>query len=284
MRPSASSASEVSAERLLAAAHLARSGLDASGRTGGGGPVSGPRRGKGTDVYDVRVYQEGDDPRLIDPSATARSGRPHVRTFHEEVERTLHLVADFRPPMLWGTRGRLRSVAAAEALAVEGWRTVAAGGRVGLRVVGGEADVQLRPQPRRGAMMDIAAALATAHAEALRKGRSRDCPPLSAVLDHVGAEARPGAGIVLATGFDVPGDEFAAVAEAVGRKCRLTILLVQDAVQVAPPKGIVPYRSAAGRGGYGRFRASSAAGELEEMGLAVRIVDARLDLLNQENR
>ncbi len=274
----------MSAERLLAAAHLAGSGKDASGRTGGGGAVSGPRRGQGTDVYDVRVYQEGDDPRLIDPATTARSGRPHVRTFHEEVDRILHLVADFRPPMLWGTRGRLRSVAAAEALAVEGWRTVAAGGRVGLRVVGGEGDVQLRPQPRRSAMMDVAAALAAAHAEAMRMGRSRACPPLSAVLDHVGAEARPGAGIALATGFDVPGDEFAAVAEAVGRKCRLTILLVQDAVQVAPPRGIFPYRSAAGRGGYGRFRASSASGELKGSGLDVRIVDARLDLLNQENR
>lgn len=284
MKPSTSSATEVSAERLLAAARLAGSGQDASGRTGGGGGVSGPRRGQGTDVYDVRAYQEGDDPRLIDPATTARSGRPHVRTFHEEVERTLHLVADFRPPMLWGTRGRLRSVAAAEALAVEGWRTVAAGGRVGLRVVGGEADVQLRPQPRRGAMMDIAAALATAHGEAMRKGRSHACPPLSAVLEHVGAEARPGAGIVLATGLDVPGDEFAAVAEAVGRRCRLTVLLVQDAVQIAPPGGIFLYRSGAGRGGHGRFRASSAAGELEGSGLDVRIVDARLDLLGQENQ
>lgn len=273
-------ATTVAADRLLAAAHVAGTGQDASGRiSGGSGAVSGPRRGHGTDVYDLRAFQDGDDPRHIDPAATARSGRPHVRTFHEEVEWTLHLVADFRPPMLWGTRGRLRSVAAAEALAVEGWRTVAAGGRVGLHVSGGETEVNLRPQPRSSAMTGIAGALATAHAEAMRAGRSGPCPSLSAVLDRVGAEARPGAGIVLATGFDAPGDEFRALAEAVARRCRLTILLIQDAVQVVPPAGIFPFRSAAGGGGWGRFDPSSAAAELEEMGLDVRVVDARIDPL-----
>ena len=37
------------------------------------------------------------------------------RTFHAERDRTVILIADFRPSMLWGTRRTLRSVAAAEA-------------------------------------------------------------------------------------------------------------------------------------------------------------------------
>ncbi|TXM93858.1 DUF58 domain-containing protein, partial [Methylobacterium sp. WL122] len=60
---------------------------------------------------------EGDDRRHIDRNATARTGILHVRTHHDERDRAVVLLADFRPSMLFGTRRALRSVAAAEALA-----------------------------------------------------------------------------------------------------------------------------------------------------------------------
>ncbi|PIL21498.1 hypothetical protein P775_03965, partial [Puniceibacterium antarcticum] len=94
------------------------------------------RRGHGQEVADVRAYVAGDDIRHLDRGATARTGALHVRQFQEERDRVTLLVADFRPCMLWGTRRAFRSVAAAEALAMIGWRGVAEGGRVGLFALG----------------------------------------------------------------------------------------------------------------------------------------------------
>ena len=76
----------------------------------------GRRRGAGLETIDVRPFVEGDDVRHLDRNVTARTGLPHVRSFREERGATVLLVADFRAPMLWGTRRVLRSVAAAEAL------------------------------------------------------------------------------------------------------------------------------------------------------------------------
>ncbi|MFD1333947.1 DUF58 domain-containing protein, partial [Methylopila musalis] len=104
------------------------------GRRGASGPrrlaarpggVVTRRRGRGSEIDDVRPWTDGDDIRHIDRHATARTGELHARTFRDERERAALLVADFRPAMLFGTRRAFRSIAGAEALALLGWRAVA---------------------------------------------------------------------------------------------------------------------------------------------------------------
>lgn len=51
-------------------------------------------RGTGVEFSDVREYVEGDDPRAVDWNVTARLGRPFVKRFVEERERTLVFVLD----------------------------------------------------------------------------------------------------------------------------------------------------------------------------------------------
>ncbi|MFN6196945.1 MAG: DUF58 domain-containing protein, partial [Planctomycetota bacterium] len=51
-------------------------------------------RGGGVEFHDVREYVEGDDPRAVDWNVTARLGRPFVKRFVEERERTLVFVVD----------------------------------------------------------------------------------------------------------------------------------------------------------------------------------------------
>lgn len=96
------------------------------------GGIAHKRRGRGLEAHDIRQWSDGDDIRHLDRNVTARTGIPHVRSFHDEREPAILLVADFRPSMLFGTRRRLRSVAAAEALAMLGWRAISDGGRVAL--------------------------------------------------------------------------------------------------------------------------------------------------------
>ena len=269
--PKASGA-EVSLDRLIALGSFAAA-KGVTGRSHGtAGGLSGPRRGEGGDLFDLRPYQQGDDVRRIDPAATARSGRPQVRSRHEEVEETMLLVADFRSSMLWGTRGRLRSVAAAEALALDGWCAVLAGARVGVLILG-DSDVDyVAPRSRETAMLRVASALARAHVLAL-DARGTAPATLATLLGDISARAAPGTVVRLATGLDDPGADFGPAAAALMRKCQLGVLLVQDAVEIEPPRGI--FAAQLGRRiARGRFGASGSAEFLENHGIPARIVHA----------
>jgi len=91
-------------------------------------------RGRGLNFEELRGYLRGDDPRHIDWKVTARTGKPHVRVYTEEKDRTVWLLVDQRINMFFGSRRRMKSVVAAEAAAVAAWRVLAQGDRVGALV------------------------------------------------------------------------------------------------------------------------------------------------------
>ena len=123
-------------------------------------------RGQGHEIREIRPFADGDDPRHLDAAATARTGALQVRSFHEDRDRTLMLIADFRRPMLWGT-ARLRSVAMAEALAVAGWQAVSDGGAAGVAVLTDAGILWEKPASRSRGMARVAGCLALGHARAL---------------------------------------------------------------------------------------------------------------------
>lgn len=51
------------------------------------GNAESSKRGRGLDFKDVRLYDFGDDTRLIDWNVTSRFGELYVREFYEEKER-----------------------------------------------------------------------------------------------------------------------------------------------------------------------------------------------------
>lgn len=91
-------------------------------------------RGRGLNFEELRGYVRGDDPRHVDWKVTARTGKPHVRVYTEEKDRTVWLLVDQRMNMFFGSRRRMKSVVAAEAAAVAAWRVLAQGDRVGALV------------------------------------------------------------------------------------------------------------------------------------------------------
>ena len=68
--------------------------------------------GSGSDFAEVRAYYPGDDPRIIDWRATARSTAPLVRTFHSELSRPLCVLIDRSASMRYATRRRLKAAQA----------------------------------------------------------------------------------------------------------------------------------------------------------------------------
>ncbi len=247
------------------------------------GSTPSARRGAGTDIREIRPYADGDDLRSIDAAATARRGAPHVRSFHEDHDTAVILIADFRRPMLWGTRGRLRSVAAAEALALVGWQVAEAGGTVGLVIATDEGAFTVRPKSRVRAMTPIAEELARAH-ELARAGLGRhETGTLTEALGLARAIAPRRGDFLLATALDPPEEGAGEAIEALVARGRLTALLTRDPFERERPRGSFGFVSEDGVARQGRFDAGASSAEkraarLRAVGARVIVVDTDKDI------
>ncbi|KQT46545.1 hypothetical protein ASG52_12505 [Methylobacterium sp. Leaf456] len=235
---------------LMSLRHLARRGVSPSTKTIAGlpGGIVTRKRGRGSEPDDVRLWSEGDDRRFIDRNATARTGELHVRTHHDERDRAVVLLADFRPSMLFGTRRALRSVAGAEALALLGWRIVGDGGRIGLIVASAGEPAVVRPSGGERAMTAVTGALAHAHAAALAS-HAKDDPPLTDTLALARSLLPSGGHLVIATALDAPGPEMESLITALAERLSIRLLLVSDAFERTRPPGFYPYAMPDGRRG-----------------------------------
>jgi uncharacterized protein (DUF58 family) len=155
-------------------------------------------RGRGVDFVESRNYQPGDDIRNMDWRVTARTGRAHTKVFQEERERPVLIVLDASPSLYFGTRLRLKSVAAGHLAASVAWAAVRRGDRIGGFLFAPGRHRELRPAGgRRGAMRLIQSLVdwlqPTVNDEQLT--------PLSGALERVRHAARPGSLIIVISDF-----------------------------------------------------------------------------------
>ena len=141
-------------------------------------------RGLGVEFSEVREYVAGDDPRSVDWNVTARAGRPFVKRFVEERERTMQFVLDLSPTMARGLGAWSPRMAAVRLCAALSLLAIDNHDRVGLVAGGGDVDRFVLPQPGGGHVLrvlhdvltlphgkgwDLAALLATATARVRRR-------------------------------------------------------------------------------------------------------------------
>ncbi|MCP9490237.1 MAG: DUF58 domain-containing protein [Solirubrobacteraceae bacterium MAG38_C4-C5] len=155
-----------------------------------------PAVGAGTELAMVRPYEIGDDVRHLEPSATARTGQPHVAVHVAERALTTWLAVDGSASMRFGTADRRKAdVAEGIALAV-GHLATRRGNRLGVMTVG-VADAGVRP-PRQG-RGGLLAALALARREPEADGSAG--VSLALGLRRIGALARRPGLIVVVSDF-----------------------------------------------------------------------------------
>ena len=156
-------------------------------------------RGRGVDFLESRFYQPGDDIRNMDWRVTARTGKPHTKVFQEERERPVLIVLDAGPSLFFGTRRRLKSVAAGQLAAAVAWAAVRRGDRIGGFLFAPGRHRELRPAGgRRGAMRVIQGLvdwLQPMRSEAART------EPLSLALERVRHTVRPGSLVIIISDF-----------------------------------------------------------------------------------
>jgi uncharacterized protein (DUF58 family) len=115
-----------------------------------GGEHRSAFRGRGLEFEEVREYQEGDEPRLIDWNVTARMGRPYVKTFREERELTVVLVVDTSASVGLGSGLMLKRELAAELAAALALSALRNQDRVGLLAFSDGVEAFLPPGKGRG--------------------------------------------------------------------------------------------------------------------------------------
>ena len=170
------------------------------------GPHSGNRltrqRGRGVDFAEVRLYRPGDDVRSIDWRVTARKAKPHTKVYREERERPTLIVVDQSRAMFFGSRVRMKSVAAAECAALLAWHAVDAGDRVGGLVFDDAAEFAFKPFRSARAVVrllnQVAASNAALRSASIGPARAARLP---LVLEHLVRMARNGHRIYLISDF-----------------------------------------------------------------------------------
>lgn len=155
-------------------------------------------RGRGVDFVESRNYQPGDDIRNMDWRVTARTGKPHTKIFQEERERPVLIVLDASPSLFFGTRERLKSVAAGHLAAAIAWTAVKRGDRIGAFLFAPDGHRELRPAGgRRGAMRVIQGLVDWLDPDRPRPGAG----VLSTALQRVRHALRPGSLVLVVSDF-----------------------------------------------------------------------------------
>jgi uncharacterized protein (DUF58 family) len=170
--------------------------------------------GVGSELWQVRPYQPGDDVRRIEWNVTARTGEPHVRV--ELAERVLvtWLVLDASASMAFGTADR-RKADVAEGVAVAvGYAATRRGNRLGTVAFGDEPSVE-RPRQGRIALLDTLRMLRDLPAGGT--GSLRDA------LDLTDRVARQRALVIVVSDFRGPLDWQAPLIRLAGRHSVLAV-------------------------------------------------------------
>ena len=139
-------------------------------------------RGRGLNFEELRHYRPGDDIRTMDWKVTNRTGKPHVRVYTEERERSVHLLVDQRVSMFFGSEHAMKSVVAAEVAALVAWRVLSSGDRLGGVIFDDRQTYSIPARRSRDSVMALLSQLETSNA-ALSSGQLSSEPMLNTALE-----------------------------------------------------------------------------------------------------
>ena len=142
------------------------------------GDYSGLLHRAGSELGDIRRYSEGDDVRLIDWPATARTNETQVHDTIADHELEVWLVVDASPSMSFGTARSTKYRLSADVAGAIGLLVVQSGNRLGCVVAG--AAGRVLPRTGTGHLATVLATIDRAVAD-----------PASAVADPASALAMP---------------------------------------------------------------------------------------------
>ncbi|NTS77848.1 DUF58 domain-containing protein [Catenovulum sp. SM1970] len=189
-------------------------------------------KGRGMEFDEVRHYQTGDDPRMIDWRVTARTGKAHTKLFREEKERPVFVLTDLSQTMQFGTQLLYKSVQACHLSALIAWRAKQRGDRLGGIVFNQDTHLELKPKSRQAGVLQYLHALQTLsqnHTAQTSKTNFNDA------LARLRRLAKPGSMICIVSDFRQLDDVSAKHLSQLSRHCELIAFNVSDPIEHTLP-------------------------------------------------
>jgi len=201
-------------------------------------------RGKGIDFEEFRPYQAGDDIRLIDWRATARTGRAVTKVFREERERPVIIAVDQCSSMFFGSQIAFKSVIAAQAAALFCWLAIDNGDRVG-GLVFSDTDASLvRPKRSRRSALHLLNQIFTFNQKVNAKKentpgsepQSADFRPgLAHALGQIRRITKPGSTLYVISDFATLDETALQYLNQLSRHNNVVCCMVYDALEESLP-------------------------------------------------
>ncbi len=202
------------------------------------GDYQSPFRGRGMEFDESRLYQPGDDIRNIDWRVTARTGKTHTKLFREERERPVFVWIDLRGAMHFATRGRYKSVLAAQLAALIAWSALHNGDRVGGVIFSEEEHHELRPQRGKTAVLRLINRIVNDAGWAHPAPSASADQSLEHALQRLRRVARPGSLIFLISDFRHLDAQAETTLKRLCLHNEVALLFVYDQLEQAlPPPG-----------------------------------------------
>lgn len=187
-------------------------------------------RGRGMDFSEVRNYQAGDDIRQMEWRVTARTGKAHVKLYHEEKERSVFIVTDFNPSMFFGSRVAYKSVIASRFAAMLGFAASHNGDKVGGIAFSGDASNDIRPRARKQGILPLVQALSQ-----FSICPSKSVEQLERVLAQLRHIVKPGALIFILSDFENIGGATDAYLQRLSLRADIISYMISDPLERKAP-------------------------------------------------
>jgi uncharacterized protein (DUF58 family) len=201
-------------------------------------------RGRGIDFEEFRPYQAGDDIRLIDWRATARTGRAVTKVFREERERPVIIAVDQCSSMFFGSQVAFKSVIAAQAAALFCWLAIDNGDRVG-GLVFSDTDASLvRPKRSRRSALHLLNQIFTFNQKLnAKKEHTPDSEPQAAdfkpglahALGQIRRITKPGSTLYVISDFATLDETALQYLNQLSRHNNVVCCMVYDALEESLP-------------------------------------------------
>lgn len=201
-------------------------------------------RGRGIDFEEFRPYQAGDDIRLIDWRATARTGRAVTKVFREERERPVIIAVDQCSSMFFGSQVAFKSVIAAQAAALFCWLAIDNGDRVG-GLVFSDTDASLvRPKRSRRSALHLLNQIFTFNQKLnAKKEHKPDSEPQAAdfkpglahALGQIRRITKPGSTLYVISDFATLDETALQYLNQLSRHNNVVCCMVYDALEESLP-------------------------------------------------
>lgn len=196
-----------------------------------------PFKTKGLDFQEVRVYQPGDDIRLIDWKITAKHNKPYTKLYTDEKEQQVFIVADMRSHMKFATKGVFKSVIAAKCATFLSFLAENKNDKLGFCVLGDEKMDCALPQMGKEtltALLDRLSAFGQLSEDSLEK------TSLFQAISKSEKFIRRGANVFILSDFSDYTEEVAASIRRISKKATCSLVHIYDRLEKSFPKGYFP--------------------------------------------